>query len=138
MQTVSSHNCGNYSKIYSFCFHGFWFKCSPPGCFYGWGLLFVFIDMSANLQPIPLGLIGIKPYVDIKIETGTIPTNEAGTESIYQNDAFVSPPSVFVDGVLLTYVVAIDRRYIEYDAETKTITTKNGIFQIGEYVQIFL
>jgi hypothetical protein len=94
--------------------------------------------MSANLQPIPLGLIGIMPYVDIKIEAGTISTNEAGTESIYQNDAFLNPPSVFVDGILLTYVVAIDRRYIEFDSETKTITTKNGIFQIGEYVQIFL
>lgn len=108
----------------------------PPGCFYGWGLFFVYIDMSANLQPIPLGLLAIKPFVELTITT-PLSENESG-ESIYQSDFFTNPPSVFIDGLLITYNEIEDRRYVTFDDITKTITFKNGVLNYGEILQIFL
>ncbi len=109
-----------------------------PGCFYGWGLFFVFIDMSTNLQAIPLGLIAIQPYLDFETIDGSFVMDEGSTISILQNDAFVNPPSVFLDGILLTYIVSTNRRYVEFDATLRRIIIRNGIVQLGEYVQIFL
>jgi hypothetical protein len=109
-----------------------------PGCFYGWDLFLVFISMSANLQPIPLGLIAIQPYLDFVTVDGSFIEDEGNTVSVLQNDAFVNPPSVFIDGILLTYVVSTDRRYVEFDANLRRIIIRNGIIQLGEYVQIFL
>lgn len=91
--------------------------------------------MSTNLQPIPLGLTGVKPYIDFIVTTGA--DMEAG-DTTYQNDAFGSNPSVFIDGLLLTYAVCADRRYVSYDPATKTITLNNSGVNEGENIQIFL
>ena len=107
-----------------------------PGRFYGWDLFLVFISMSANLQPIPLGLIAIQPYLDFVAIKGFSPIEPDDTT--YQNDAFVNPPSVFIDGLLLTYVPVLDKRYISFDGATKTIQFNNGTLMEGETVQIFL
>jgi hypothetical protein len=107
-----------------------------PGCFYGWDLFLVFISMSANLQPIPLGLIAIQPYLDFVAMKGFSPIEPDDTT--YQNDAFVNPPSVFIDGLLLTYVPVLDKRYISFDGATRTIEFNNGTLMEGETVQIFL
>lgn len=92
--------------------------------------------MSANLQPIPLGLIGIKPYLDFICEKSFSVIQPGDTT--YQNDAFLNPPTVFIDGILLTYAVINDRRYISFDSETKTITFNNGGLEEYESIQIFL
>lgn len=96
--------------------------------------------MSSNLQDIPYGIIGFRPYKDVLIvsETDPFPTNEAATESIIQDDNFNSPPSIFIDGGLLSYVVSATLRYVEFDGLTKTVTIKNGTFVADEIVQIFL
>ena len=94
--------------------------------------------MSGNLQPIPLGLIAIKPFIDINNVEAFFINDPYYTQSSCQNDNFENPPSVFVDGLLLTYVVSTDRGYVEFDSVTKTITIKNGVLQLGEVVQIFL
>jgi hypothetical protein len=94
--------------------------------------------MSSNLQPIPLGLIGIKPYVDVIAVEGTFDNDEFFTSSSYQDNNFSNPPSVFIDGLLLTYKVSTDRRYIDFNPESKTLFIKNGMVQLGEVVQIFL
>jgi len=94
--------------------------------------------MSSNLQPIPLGLIGIKPYVDVITVEGTFDHDEFFTSSSYQDNNFSNPPSVFIDGLLLTYNVSTDRRYIDFNPESKTLFIKNGMVQLGEVVQIFL
>jgi len=109
-----------------------------PGCFYGWDLFLVFISMSANLQPIPLGLIAIQPYLDfvVDIKESGSPMEEGDTT--LQNDAFVNPPSVFIDGILVTYVPVLDKRYISFDGATRTIQFNNGTLMEGETVQIFL
>ncbi len=108
-----------------------------PGCFNGWGFFLVFISMSGNLQPIPLGLIAIQPYVDVITDIYTFSVNELN-EMTYQDDNFENPPSVFIDGLLLTYAVSTDRRYVVFDSISKTITFKNGNVATGEIVQIFL
>jgi hypothetical protein len=93
--------------------------------------------MSTNLQPIPLGLIGIKPYLDNFIDDFNFSETEAGTFA-YTNDNFFNPPTVFIDGILLTYGVVSDRRYISFDGETKTLYLHNVGVNEGENVQIFL
>ena len=107
-----------------------------PGRFYGWDLFLVFISMSANLQPIPFGLIAIQPYLDFVAMKGFSPIEPDDTT--YQNDAFINPPSVFIDGLLLTYVPVLDKRYISFDGATRTIQFNNGTLMEGETVQIFL
>ena len=92
--------------------------------------------MSTNLQSIPLGLIGIKPYIEFVVEKGFSPMEPDDT--ILQDDAFANPPSVYIDGLLLTYLPLSDRRYVSYDGSTKTITLNNAGVNEGEVVQIFL
>lgn len=91
--------------------------------------------MSANLQPIPLGLLSIKPFVDFVVNTGS--TMEEG-DTTYQNDNFISAPSLFIDGLLITYAVRSDRRYISFNSVTKTVTLHNGGVNEGEVLQFFL
>ena len=90
--------------------------------------------MPDNLQPIPQGLIAAKPVADFIVEVGG--AMEPG-DSTYQNLAFIFAPSVFIDGLLLTYEVRSDRRYISVNSSTKTITINNGGVNEGENVQIF-
>jgi hypothetical protein len=89
--------------------------------------------MPSNAQPIPQGLIGAKPIIDFIVETGG--AMEAG-DTDYQNFAFIFAPSVFIDGLLLTYEVRSDRRYISFNSSTQTITINGGVNE-GENVQIF-
>lgn len=96
---------------------------------------YVFICMSTNLQPIPLGLIAIQPYISIKV--GIYAELQDG-DTTYQNEDFFNPPSIFIDGVLITYIDSSDRRYITYDPENKLITFNNGGVNDGEIVEIFL
>jgi hypothetical protein len=92
--------------------------------------------MSTNLQPIPLGLIGIKPYIEFEVTKGFPPMEPDDT--VLQDDAFSSAPSVYIDGLLLTYLALDNRRYVSYDPSTKTITLNNAGVNEGEVVQIFL
>lgn len=55
----------------------------------------------------------------------------------YQNNLLTVPPLVFIDGLILTYQVRTDRRYISHNATTKTITI-HGAVNEGENVQIYL
>jgi len=55
----------------------------------------------------------------------------------YQNNQLTIPPFVFIDGILQTYVVRSDRRYITHNATTKTITI-NGAVNEGENIRILL
>ena len=54
----------------------------------------------------------------------------------YQNLAFICAPSVFIDGLLLTYEVRPDRRYVSFNSSTQTITINAGVNE-GENIQIF-
>jgi hypothetical protein len=92
--------------------------------------------MSTNLQPIPMGLIGIKPYYDFIVEKG-FSVLEPGDTTL-QDDIFNNAPTVFIDGILLTYVPVMDRRYISFDGSTKTLMINNAGVNQGENVQIFL
>ena len=92
--------------------------------------------MSSNKQPIPLGLIGIKPYIEFVVEKGFSPMEPDDT--ILQDDAFENAPSVYIDGLLLTYLPLDSRRYVTYDGSAKTITLNNAGVNEGEIVQIFL
>jgi hypothetical protein len=47
------------------------------------------------------------------------------------------PPLVFIDGLILTYQVRSDRRYISFNLGTKTITIHGGVNE-GENVQIYI
>jgi len=89
--------------------------------------------MSTNLQQIPQGLIGAKPIIDFIVETGG--AMEPG-DTDYQNLAFIFAPSVFIDGLLLTYEVRTDRRYVSFNGSTQTITINGGVNE-GENLQIF-
>lgn len=55
----------------------------------------------------------------------------------YQNNLLTVPPLVFIDGLILTYQVRNDRRYISHNSTTKTITI-HGAVNEGENVQIYL
>jgi hypothetical protein len=55
----------------------------------------------------------------------------------YQNNQLTIAPFVFIDGILQTYVVRSDRRYISHNATTKTITI-NGAVNEGENIRILL
>jgi hypothetical protein len=89
--------------------------------------------MSTNLQQIPQGLIAAKPIIDFIVETGG--AMEPG-DTDYQNLAFIFAPSVFIDGLLLTYEVRTDRRYVSFNSSTQTITINGGVNE-GENLQIF-
>jgi hypothetical protein len=90
--------------------------------------------MPSNAQPIPQGAIAMQPIEDFVVSL-TAPI-KPGT-STYTNTAFIFAPSVFIDGLLLTYEVRTDRRYVSFDASTQTITINNGALNEGESVQIF-
>lgn len=55
----------------------------------------------------------------------------------YQNNQMTIAPFVFIDGILQTYVVRSDRRYISHNATTKTITINGGVNE-GENIRILL
>jgi hypothetical protein len=55
----------------------------------------------------------------------------------YQDNQLTIAPFVFIDGILQTYVVRSDRRYISHNATTKTITI-NGAVNEGENIRILL
>ena len=90
--------------------------------------------MSTNDQPIPQGLIAAKPVADFMVEVGGV--MEPG-DTDFQSVAFIFAPSVFIDGLLLTYEVRSDRRYVSFNSSTQTITINNGGVNEGENVQIF-
>lgn len=63
------------------------------------------------------------------------PMEQDDTE--YQNNQLTIAPFVFIDGLLQTYVVRNDRRYITHNATTKTITINGGVNE-GENIRILL
>lgn len=93
--------------------------------------------MPSNAQPIPFGVL-IKPFLDFETVEGSFTNDESFTVSVMQDDNFIAPPVVYIDGLLITYDVNATRRYCEYNGDTRTLYIKNGIVQLGEYVQIFL
>ena len=58
-------------------------------------------------------------------------------DTTFQNNSLVVPPLVFIDGLILTYQVRSDRRYISFNSGTKTITIHGGVNN-GENVQIYI
>lgn len=72
--------------------------------------------------------------VDFIVGAGK-PMTQGSTQ--YQNNMLTVPPLVFIDGLILTYEVRSDRRYITHNATTKTITINGGVNE-GENVQIYL
>ena len=93
--------------------------------------------MPTNMQPIPLGIIGLKAYLDNFIDDVEFVESEFGYYE-YTNESFVNPPTVFIDGILITYGVSTDRRYVSFDPTTSTLYLWNGGINEGENVQIFL
>ena len=73
--------------------------------------------------------------VDFIVAAGQ-PMEQDDTE--YQNNNLTVPPLVFIDGLIITYQVRNDRRYISHNAYTKTITINNGGVNDGENVQIYI
>jgi hypothetical protein len=65
----------------------------------------------------------------------TAPMQQGSTQ--YQNNMLEVPPLVFIDGLILTYQIRSDRRYVSHNATTKTITINGGVNE-GENVQIYL
>ena len=61
---------------------------------------------------------------------------EPGDET-YTNAAMATTPFVFIDGLLLTYQVRSDRRYVSYNSTTKTITIHGGVNE-GENIRIVM
>ena len=58
-------------------------------------------------------------------------------DTTFTNNSLVVPPLVFIDGLILTYQVRSDRRYISYNSGTKTITIHGGVNE-GENIQIYI
>jgi hypothetical protein len=58
-------------------------------------------------------------------------------DTTFQNNSLVVPPLVFIDGLILTYHVRSDRRYISFNSGTKTITINGGVNN-GENIQIYI
>ena len=63
------------------------------------------------------------------------PMEQGDTE--YQDNQLTIAPFVFIDGILQTYVVRSDRRYITHNATTKTITINGGVNE-GENIRVLL
>jgi hypothetical protein len=76
----------------------------------------------------------MSPIVDFIVEAGASMENG---DTTYQNDGIEFPPSVYIDGLLLTYEIVTDRRYVSYNYTTRTVTINNGGVNEGENVQIF-
>jgi hypothetical protein len=94
--------------------------------------------MPSNQQEIPLGLIAIQPYLEFVVSNDPITSLIPPGDNVLSDDAFENPPSVFIDGLLLTYAIVADRRYISFNRQSKTITINNAPVNEGEIVQIFL
>jgi hypothetical protein len=58
-------------------------------------------------------------------------------DTTFTNNSLVVPPLVFIDGLILTYQVRSDRRYISFNSGTKTITIHGGVNE-GENIQIYI
>lgn len=76
----------------------------------------------------------MSPIADFIVEAGSI--MEDG-DTTYQNGNIEFPPAVYIDGLLLTYEIVTDRRYVTYNDTTRTVTINNGGVNEGENVQIF-
>jgi len=63
------------------------------------------------------------------------PMEQGDTE--YQDNQMTIAPFVFIDGILQTYVVRSDRRYVSHNASTKTITINGGVNE-GENIRVLL
>ena len=63
------------------------------------------------------------------------PMEQGDTE--YQDNQMTVAPFVFIDGILQTYVVRSDRRYVSHNATTKTITINGGVNE-GENIRILM
>ena len=63
------------------------------------------------------------------------PMEQGDTE--YQDNQMTVAPFVFIDGILQTYVVRSDRRYVSHNATTKTITINGGVNE-GENIRVLL
>jgi hypothetical protein len=72
--------------------------------------------------------------VDFIVGTGQPMVQGATT---YQNNLLTVPPLVFIDGLILTYNVRTDRRYIIHNSTTKQITITGGVNE-EENVQIYI
>ena len=92
--------------------------------------------MPSNAQPIPSGISGIKSFVDFFVGNKYSGAPMEDEDTTYQNSGLTTAPSVYIDGILLTYEVRSDRRYISFDENTNTITINNGYVNSGENVQI--
>ena len=58
-------------------------------------------------------------------------------DTTYQNNLLTVPPFVFIDGLLLTYTVRSDRRYVVHNATTKEIEIIGGVNE-GENIRILI
>ncbi len=74
----------------------------------------------------------VSPIYDFIVEAGA-PMENGDTE--LTDDRFYLPPTVYIDGLLLTYEVRSDRRYVS--SEGTLITINNGGVNEGENIQIF-
>jgi hypothetical protein len=74
----------------------------------------------------------VSPIYDFIVEAGA-PMENGDTE--LTDDRFYLRPTVYIDGLLLTYEVRSDRRYVS--SEGTLITINNGGVNEGENVQIF-
>ena len=83
-------------------------------------------------------IIDAKRYMSIAdfIVSSGAPMEDGDTT--FTSNALVAIPFVFIDGVLVTYSVATDRRYVSFNSTTKTITINNGTVLNGENVRIIL
>lgn len=57
--------------------------------------------------------------------------------TVYQNNAMVSKPIVFVDGIRVTYRVSFPGRHVTYDLGTKELTFSSPL-NTGEVVSIYI
>ena len=63
--------------------------------------------------------------------------NYCDFNSIFDYDKLEKDLSSGIDGLILTYQVRNDRRYISYNSGTKTITINGGVNN-GENIQIYI
>jgi hypothetical protein len=78
----------------------------------------------------------VSPIYDFVVGSGE-PMENGDTE--LTDDRFYLPPTVYIDGLLLTYEIRSDRRYVSFESGLldKTITINNGGVNEGENIQIF-
>jgi hypothetical protein len=96
-------------------------------------------DLPSNYELPENDTIFINPsrmskIIDFIVGSGE-PMEQDDTD--FTNNSLVVPPLVFIDGLILTYQVRSDRRYISFNSGTKTITIHGGVNE-GENVQIYI